>query len=183
MMAWKGVDVRGVSVEGLGLDQARSSWYSDSGGPDLDAVFGTFSILPTDAVLDIGCGKGGALITLARYAFARVDGLEISPELVRVARKNLLAARIFRANVFCSDAAEFSELDEYTYLYMYNPFPAVVVRKVLENVFASVARRPRRLTLVYKNPVCDDLVRSCGFRAIRDFADSSLLFRAYVTGT
>ncbi len=83
----KGVDLRGVSTRDLGLDDQRSVQYVDSGGADLDAVFRTFDISPADAVLDVGCGKGGALITLSRYPFALVDGLEISSDLAHIAAR------------------------------------------------------------------------------------------------
>jgi len=39
---------------------------------------------------------------------------------------------------------------------MYNPFPCNVLEAVLANVRASLARRERTLTLIYKNPICQD---------------------------
>jgi SAM-dependent methyltransferase len=179
LMWLKGVDLRGVSTGHLGLDEQRSSQYVDSGGADLDAVFRTFEISPKDALLDIGCGKGGTLITLSRYPFAHVDGLEISPYLVQIARRNLIRLQINKARVFCSCAEDFRDLDDYTYLYMYHPFLEPVMKHVLEHVCASFRRRPRRLTLVYKNPVCDTLVVGAGFSPLKDFSHSTDLFRVY----
>jgi SAM-dependent methyltransferase len=179
LMWLKGVDLRGVSTGDLGLDDRRSAQYVDSGGADLDAVFRTFEISPKDALLDVGCGKGGTLITLSRYPFAHVDGLDISPHLVHIARRNLSRLRITKARVFCSCAEDFTDLDEYTYLYMYHPFLEPVMKHVLENVCASFRRRPRRLTFVYKNPVCDTLVLAAGFSPLRDFSHSTDLFRVY----
>lgn len=175
----KGVDLRGVSVRDLGLDEQRSIWYDDSSGADLDAVFKTFEISSEDAVLDLGCGKGGALITLCRYPFAHVDGLEISPALMDIARQNLRRLRITKARLFCTDAEDFADLDQYTYLYMYHPFLEPVMQRVLENLRASIARRPRRLTLVYKNPVCDALVMEAGLQKVRDFSHSTDFIRVY----
>jgi SAM-dependent methyltransferase len=178
----KGVDLRGVSVQDLGLDERRSIWYSDSSGEDLDAVFQTFHISAEDAVLDLGCGKGGALITLCRYPFAHVDGLDISPAMVEIARRNLSRLGITKARLFCSDAEDFSELDQYTYLYLYHPFLEPVMQRVLDNACASLRRQPRRLTLVYKNPVCDALVREAGLRKVQDFSHSTDLIRIYRNG-
>jgi SAM-dependent methyltransferase len=175
----KGVDLRGVSVKDLGLDEQRSIWYSDSSGEDLDAVFRTFEISREDAVLDLGCGKGGAVITLCRYPFAHVDGLDLAPAMVDIARRNLSRLRITKARLFCSDAETFTDLDQYTYLYMYHPFLETVMRRVLENVCASLGRRQRRLTLVYRNPVYDGLVIQAGLSQVREFSHSTDLIRVY----
>lgn len=175
----RGVDLRGVSVRDLGLDEQRSIWYHDSSGADLDTVFQTFAISADVSVLDIGCGKGGALITLSRYPFSHVDGLEISPDLVQIAHQNLSRLRIAKPRVFCSDAENFTDLDKYTYLYLYHSFLEPVMKRVLENVNDSLRRTPRRLTLVYKNPVCEDLVIKAGLAPVRDFAHGTSLFRVY----
>jgi len=121
-----------------------------------------------DAVLDIGCGKGGAMITLAQFAFERVDGLEISPKLAHIARLNIRRLDIPNAAVFCADAADFTDIDPYTYIYMYNPFPEIVMRRVLDNILLSLKRRQRLLTMIYKNPVFDSLVLCSGFHKIHE---------------
>jgi SAM-dependent methyltransferase len=178
----RGVDLRGVLTEDLGLDDRRSVMYWNSGGADLDAVFQTFDIAPHDSVMDLGCGKGGALITLARYPFAHVDGVEISAQLVEIARRNLSRLQINKPRIFCSDAENFTDLDPYTYLYLYHPFREPVMKRVLENIGESLRRKPRRLTLVYKNPVCELLVLAADFSPIRDFHHSTDLFRIYSRG-
>jgi SAM-dependent methyltransferase len=178
-MLCRGIDLRGVNSRELGLDQARSYWYSNSGGPDLDVVMRTLSISPTDGALDIGCGKGGAMITLAKYRFARVDGIEISSMLADVARRYLHRAKVTNATIFCCDAAEFMNFDPYTLLYLYNPFPAVVVETVLDNLMVSLGRRPRQMTLIYKNPTCNDLVIKSGFRKTSEFNHGSFPFYLY----
>ena len=160
----KGIDVSSVSVEALGLKEGRSECYGNSGGPDLDVVLSRLPISPTDRVLDVGCGKGGAMITMSKYGFARVDGVEISHRLAAIAEKHLARAKVANASVFCCDAADFTDYDPYTVLYMYHPFGDVVLREVLKNLAASLARRPRRLTLLYRNPIHHELIIQAGFR-------------------
>jgi SAM-dependent methyltransferase len=162
----KGIDLRWASLDDIGLSEERAYRYSDSGGPDLEDLLKTLAILPSDAVLDLGCGKGGALITLAEYSFARVDGVEISPKLAHIAQANIQKLRISRSTIFCGDAADFTDLDSYTYLYMYNPFPQAVTSRVLENIQSSLLRRPRRVTLIYKNAVFSSLVLNAGFHSV-----------------
>ncbi|MGC1684320.1 MAG: class I SAM-dependent methyltransferase [Candidatus Acidiferrales bacterium] len=165
-MKIRGVDLRWASLEECGLSAERSYRYSDSGGPDLQELLDTLKISPSDEILDLGCGKGGALITLAKYPFAQVDGVEISPELSDIARANMKKLQISNSTIYCSDAAQFHSLDSYSHFYMYNPFPQSVTQRVLENIQSSLRRRPRRAILIYKNAVFHKLVLDAGFRKI-----------------
>ena len=83
-LGWRlrGLDFGITSVQELGLDPTSVNYHKDGGGPLLCDLLNHFPIQPTDAVLDLGSGKGGAMATLARYPFKAVHGVEISPELV-----------------------------------------------------------------------------------------------------
>lgn len=155
-----GLDLAYVSTQRLGLADGQGHHYSDSGGPHLYRVLASLPITRDDAILDLGCGKGGALITMHRFRFGRVAGLDLSPELLAVARVNLDRLQLTaRTTLYHADAAEFTNLDPYTHLYFYNPFPEPVIERHLDHLQQSLARRPRRLTLIYKNPVCDPAFR------------------------
>jgi len=167
-MNCRGIDLSGASQKDSGLSEERSYGYRDSGGPDLDRLLQTLSISRSDTVLDLGCGKAGAMLTLAKYAFARVDGVEISPQLARIGQNNLQRMRLSHAKIFCCDAAEFTDLDPYIYFYMYNPFPEIVMRSVMENIMSSLTRRSRKVTLIYKNSLLHDLVVGAGFRKVAE---------------
>jgi SAM-dependent methyltransferase len=160
----RGIDLNGVSLEELGLDSARSVYYSDS-GPGLEQFLQSFYISPSDVALDLGCGKGGAMITMAKY-FSRVDGVGISPRLAEIARNNLRRAHASLSEVYCADATEFTDFDRYTVVYMFNPFAAPVLSQALANLRESLRRRPRLMRLIYRNPVCDDVVIAAGFQRL-----------------
>jgi SAM-dependent methyltransferase len=167
----RGLDLAPVDQEALGLDKRVGNWYHDSGGPKLRAVLRRVPIAPEDVALDVGCGKGGAIITLARYPFRRVDGLELSGELIAVAQRNLRRAGV-RCTLHQGDGAQFQALDDYTFFYMYNTFPSEVMRRFMANLEASITARPRRVTLLYKNPVChDDVVASRSFVESADLGE------------
>jgi SAM-dependent methyltransferase len=179
-MKCRGIDLSFVSVEDLGIPKERSHWYSNSGGPGLDVVLSSLPISRADAALDIGCGKGGAMLTMAKYPFARVDGVEISRELVKIAQKNLDRFGLKNASIFRCDAADFKDLDPYSYLYMYNPFEEVVIANVVDNVLRSLSRRRRKLTLIYKAPVGHSLLLRAGFSKTNQFDHSQNSFSIYV---
>jgi SAM-dependent methyltransferase len=178
-LACRGIDLGRVSIENLGLDKSRSFYYSNSGGPALAAVLRSLPISSSDSALDIGCGKGGAIITMACLPFERVDGIEVSADLVRVARRNLKRMGIGKSTIILADAAEFRALDPYTFLYMFHPFPEVVLRAVLENIRQSLVRRPRRITILYKNAVYHGLMVECGFKDILT-GDANFPCKVYV---
>lgn len=102
-------------------------------------------------VLDIGCGKGGAMELFLQSEFAKVDGIEYSKSITDIARKNmkLLGNDSEISNI---SAAEFDRYEEYDILYMYDPFRDEVFREVLKKLEATAIRRNKPTLLVYANP-------------------------------
>ncbi len=175
-----GLDFAMVGLEELGLSSGQSECYCPSGGPDLERVFRTLEIKPTDRIIDVGCGKGASLITLAKFPFAKIAGVEISPELIRVAEANFARLRLRGIELHCCDATLFRDYDEYSFVYLFNPFKAPVMTPVIENLAASLKRRPRRLTIVYLYPICRDVLVSAGFEKLREFNYGPLPIVVYV---
>jgi len=178
-MKCQGVDLSYNSAEELGLDSSLASPHANSGGPALEELLNRLTIAPSDAILDIGCGKGGAMITLARWPFFRVDGIELSPKLVSIGQQNLRRLGYSRGAIKLGDAAEFTDYDPYTFLYTFHAFSAPVTIRVLKNIQASLARIPRKLTLIYKNPMDHDLVLRAGFRQTLEFTKAVPAYRVY----
>lgn len=121
-------------------------------GFELESAVETLGITGSDSIIDLGCGKGAAIIRLSKFPFARIDGLEHSEDWVRIARKNLSRLGLSRrSDIYCADAAKFCDLDGYSHVYLFNPFPLPVLRSVLENLRSSLINRPRTLTIIYNN--------------------------------
>lgn len=150
----KGIDLTLVEVTELGLSPEHSKRHASSGSPELKGILKSFDILPNDSLIDIGCGKGGALIEFSKLQFSRLAGVDISPRLIEIARCNLAKLKITNVDLLCSDATTFSDFDPYTFIYFYNPFPCKVMSTVIENVIASLTRSPRKMTIIYHTPAC-----------------------------
>jgi SAM-dependent methyltransferase len=114
--------------------------------------------LPKDATfVDLGSGKGRALMLASRYGFRRVIGIEFSGELCARARENL---KKFMAKcpsssvveVIESDVTKYKLRDDETVFFMLDPFDAPVLTQVLRNIRTSVERRPRTIWLIYSVP-------------------------------
>jgi SAM-dependent methyltransferase len=177
---WRRLDLEIVDPETLGLSRDRAKAYMNSGGPALTDALKNLSITASDSVLDIGCGKGGAMLTLARYPFSRVDGLELSPELVRIGSENLTRAGFRKGKILEGDAAEFRDLDGYTFFYLYNPFPEPVLALALNNIVDSQRRVPRKITLIYMTPVGHSVVQGAGFREVQRIEHAERPIAIYV---
>ena len=177
-----GIDISSVSLRQMGLDESRAHNHANSGGPALEKVFRTLQITDQDAILDLGCGKGGALLTMAMFPFRRIAGLELCPEILRIAQENMARAGLNRVELIHGDAALFTDYDDFTHIYLYNPFPEPVLRSVLHNLEDSLRRAPRRLTLIYKNPRFHDLVAASGLFVLdRLFTHAGHPIHVYVT--
>lgn len=177
-MRRRGVELSMATLDETGLDPSHAYDYSNSGGPRLERILKTLDISRAGSVIDVGCGKGGAMISLARY-FGRVDGLELSDRLIPIARENLRKAGLGNSRVSHADAAEFTDFDQYSHIYLSNPFPCSVMRRVLEHALESLERRPRELTIIYWIPVDDALLAQMGFRKVREFQDRLLPVAVY----
>ena len=118
--------------------------------------------------IDLGSGKGRAILLAAALPFRRIVGVEFSPELDAVARDNLeryTGERNCTAiELACMDAAryDFPE-DSPLVLYLYNPFERPVMQQVADNLAASFSRRPRRMLVLYFTPHCADVWDSLEF--------------------
>jgi SAM-dependent methyltransferase len=107
--------------------------------------------------IDIGSGKGRALFLAAEYPFEKIVGIELSPELCRVAEANFTSyhsptQRCRAIEVRCQDALEFELPALPTLLFFYNPFQEALMRQIVEKVAQSLAASPRPLYVVYFNP-------------------------------
>ena len=110
-----------------------------------------------DVFLDLGCGKGRALVLAASLPFKRVYGLELSAPLSAIATRNVHAAQKRLAcqdiRVIQGSAASTPLPDDVTVLFMFNPFSGSILEQAMEQVHESLKRQPRKLRVVYVLPV------------------------------
>ena len=118
--------------------------------------------------IDVGSGKGRALLLAAEYGFRRIVGIEWLPELDRIARVNierLQQKRVPAAEIelFCMDATEFVFPAEPTLIFLFNPLTENALRKLLQNLEGSLRRNPRPVYVAYANPILERVLVNCSF--------------------
>jgi len=123
---------------------------------------------PGSALVDFGCGKGRVLLLAAEYGFRRITGVEFAKELCGVARDNV--ARYQKKTgiqtdirIVEGDAVEYEIQDDDNCFFMFNPFAAAVMTKIIHNITRSVARKDRQVFIIYNNPLCCDVIEQQGF--------------------
>lgn len=114
--------------------------------------------------VDLGSGKGRALLVASRFPFRKVVGVEFVPELSAAATANIAkfsapwkACREIEA--VNGDATEFVYPAGPIVIYLYNPFLAPVLKKCLKQLARSLMQEPREVYLIYANPSFERLVK------------------------
>lgn len=103
--------------------------------------------------VDLGSGKGRALLLAAFAGFRKVIGIEFAEELHAVACRNIEAVseRVPGTEIISirADARTFEPPPESTICFINNPFGPEVLDPVLDNLEASLAARPRPFKIIY----------------------------------
>lgn len=108
--------------------------------------------------VDLGCGKGRALVVASERPFRRVIGVEIAAELAGAAAANAQAIRIRyparpEIEVLQADAATFVLPPGPLVVFLYQPFEMPVMRAVAASLAKSLAASPRPAIVIYLFPV------------------------------
>jgi SAM-dependent methyltransferase len=115
--------------------------------------------------IDLGCGKGRAVMMASEFGFRKVIGVELHASLATIAQSNVaIWTESGRATcpieIVCQDAAEFVFPQGACLLYLFNPFTAPVMKQVLDRLETDFAERPGMLDLIYFNPAAAELLES-----------------------
>jgi SAM-dependent methyltransferase len=122
--------------------------------------------------IDVGAGMGRAMLLAAEYPFRRVVGIELNPLLAKVAERNV---EVWRAagrartsmQVICGDAVETTFPKGHCVVFLFNPFGASVMRRLLKRLADEFANRAGRLDLLYVNHEQEHVLEGqAGFRRL-----------------
>ena len=131
-------------------------------------------LTPIDAYtfLDLGAGMGRAMLLAAAYPFRKVVGVELHPTLARIARRNLTLWRAAKRTrvpmrMHCRDAADFPLPAGPCVAFLFNPFGAPVLRRVLRSWARTLAERAGQLDILYVNNEQENVLkREPGFERL-----------------
>jgi SAM-dependent methyltransferase len=113
--------------------------------------------------LDVGAGMGRAMLLASQYPFARVQGIELNPVLVDIARKNIqkwnsAGLGVAPIDLMCADALKCKFPIGPCVVFLFNPFGKAVMRRLLKHLALVFAKRPGQLDLLYVNNEQDPVI-------------------------
>lgn len=118
--------------------------------------------------LDIGCGKGRALCVAAHQDFKQVTGLDFAKDLCEAAKENLNITKQknpdFEYKIINNDAFYFEIPDDVNCIFFFNPFDEIIMSGVVNNIFESLQSNPRKISIIYVNPLHKELFLKAGYK-------------------
>lgn len=126
--------------------------------------------LPLDQTfVDLGAGKGRVLFLAAEWGFKRIVGIEFSKPLCDIARNNIetlrgrkLLQEDVELRIVESDVTHYRFGPTDSIFFLFDPFDAVVMNRVLENLAESLSQYPRPVWLIYNTPAEHSTVMASG---------------------
>jgi SAM-dependent methyltransferase len=122
--------------------------------------------------VDVGAGKGRALLLAAELPFRKAIGVELNEELARIARRNVTiwsrsARPRAKIRVLQQDALEFRWPRAPLLIYLNNPFECELVEKLAAKLADGATSGPGLVDILYVNPGCaDTLTRQGNFKLL-----------------
>lgn len=121
----------------------------------LEELFKDYEVLPTDQIVDFGCGKGRLNFYL-NYTFqVPVVGIEMNQSFFEEALKNresYLKKTHRNSNTIhfqCCLAEQYEIHPKDNRFYFFNPFSVQIFMKVLKNILESVENHRREIDLIF----------------------------------
>ncbi len=133
------------------------SWLADE----------THDAIENYSFIDLGCGKGRAVLMASEFGFREVVGVELHAALAKTAEANIAmwtaAGRaVCPVRIVCQDATEFVFPQGASLVYLFHPFTAPVFKRLIERLEVDFAQRPGMLDLIYFNPEAGELLEAHG---------------------
>jgi SAM-dependent methyltransferase len=107
--------------------------------------------------IDLGCGKGRAVLLASEYAFREVVGVELNPSLAATAQANgdlWTAANHTRSPIRIErgDATEMAWPAGPCVVFLFNPFGAVLMQRLADRLVEEFQGRTSDLEVLYYKP-------------------------------
>jgi len=115
--------------------------------------------------IDVGAGKGRALLVASEYPFLRVEGIELNPQLASTAEANIAiwknASRspaLAPITLHHADATQLPFPPEPLLLHLFHPFEDRMLRRFLHHVEQHLTLHPAPFDLLYVNAEHDSIL-------------------------
>lgn len=163
-----------IKIDDLHLQKIESSNLSHASiyqGSNYFIIEKAFEYLKeqhaNNTILDFGSGKGRIMVVAAHYGFQHVSGIDFSESLCREAEYNIEQTKSrfpgTGFKIICDDAANYEIEHDMNVFFFFNPFDDVVMIQVVKKILSSLKHNPRKVYVVYVNPLHKEIFLSAGF--------------------
>jgi SAM-dependent methyltransferase len=167
-----GTDTSGI-IESHDLSIASENRVQSNGyEPSSPRLFRTImqhvAIAHEDFVfIDVGSGKGRALLLASDYPFSEIIGIELSHQLHDEAARNLSVyknrrQRCSSIQLVCTDASDYELPTRNMVLYLYNPFRAEILSKFMDNIKKVTFGNAVDVYIMYYNARHPEVIEQSG---------------------
>jgi hypothetical protein len=119
--------------------------------------------------VDIGAGKGRAMLLASQHPFHQVIGIELNPTMATIAQTNLdlwqsahatdtTAPKIAPTLLLQKDVLDYKLPPTPTLAFLFHPFEAPVLKALLRRIETQFSKRPGTLDILYVNAECADIL-------------------------
>jgi SAM-dependent methyltransferase len=149
-----------VQLESLKIDSERrdeGQFYVATPQYEFNHIIAKIHIGPADyTLIDQGCGMGRVFLYAAEAGFGHAIGVEFSPELAAIDRKNVQLCHRSRdkeveIEVVTGDAGDFVVPNRPCVIYFFNPFSAAVAASCLARIKESYEAGNRDMYIIWYN--------------------------------
>jgi SAM-dependent methyltransferase len=152
-----GVSTSGFEyLEDRGVEGGERAFYAPAQPLTTRAALKRLAPGSQDVFVDLGCGKGVAVLVAAQLRFGTVLGVEIADDWAEEARRNVERARprlrCHDVRIDTADVLEWPVPEDLSVVYLYCPFLGQVFSDALDRLIASFDAHPRPLRIVYNYP-------------------------------
>jgi SAM-dependent methyltransferase len=155
-------------MERKGIDITHATIYMPVSYIFLEEIFQQLPVSVKDHFLDIGSGKGRAMCIAAHYGFKKVTGIDFSKELCDAAKDNLAITQqripALSYEIINNDAFYFKIPADVDCIFFFNPFDEIIMSGVADNILNSLQHHPRKMHIIYVNPLHKELFIMTGFK-------------------
>ena len=168
----QGLDFTSAEPEEFGITDKTVVRSSPSGNKFLANTIKHLKVNSGNSILDIGCGKGDAIRLFMTFPFKTISGIEYSPIITEIARKNFsVLDKKKRVKIINCNAVDFEEYRNYDFFYLYHPFTEEIMRKVIPKIINQ--RTGLKTIIIYNNPVCANVFFELGLQTHKKFSYST----------
>lgn len=155
-------------LDEMGIDLTHATIYMPVSYSLLEEIFQQLPASPRNHFLDLGSGKGRALCLAAHAGFDQVTGVDLSKDLCDQATVNLNKTKQqipdFKFTTINNDAFYYEIPDDVDCVFLFNPFDEIIMSAVVNNIFESLQNNPRKLHVIYANPLHKAQFLNAGYK-------------------